>query len=94
MRGSSNAQHRKKFRARFRQSVTLSSGVAQRVRRIAKSRGTSTSKVITNLIEKGLESQEAEKERFFQLTEKLVHSSNPRERQRLKDEIAKILFGV
>ncbi len=50
-----------------RQSVSLSPRLAKRVRAIAKARRASTSRVLVDLIETGIESKEAEKERFFDL---------------------------
>jgi len=41
----------------------------------------------------GLESKHAEKERFFALAVKLIETSNPAERQRLKHKLARMTFG-
>ncbi len=54
---------------------------------------TSASRVLVDLIETGLASKEAEKERFFSLTTQLTESTDPAERERLKSELARMTFG-
>jgi hypothetical protein len=76
-----------------RQSVSIPAGIAKRVRTLAKTRKTSANRVLVDLIEAGLQSKEAEKERFFSLVSRLTESSDPAERERLKDELARMTFG-
>jgi hypothetical protein len=76
-----------------RQSVSIPARIAKRVHALAKTRKTSANRVLADLIETGLESQEAEKERFFALANRLTESTDPQERQRLKAELAKMTFG-
>ena len=76
-----------------RQSVSIPSGVARRVRALAKTRKTSANRVLVDLIEAGLQSKEAEKERFFSLVNRLTESRDAAERQRLKDELARMTFS-
>lgn len=76
-----------------RQSVSLPSNVAAHVRTIAKKRRISANRVLVDLIEAGLQSQQDEKERFFALTNRLTESTDPAERQRIKKELACITFG-
>ena len=76
-----------------RQSVSIPSGVARRVRALAKTRKTSANRVLVDLIEAGLQSKEAEKERFFSLVNRLTESRDAAEGQRLKDELARMTFG-
>ncbi len=66
---------------------------AKRVRALAKTGKTSANRVLVDLIETGLESKEAEKRRFFALANRLTGSTDPRERQKLKKELARITFG-
>ena len=77
----------------LRQSVALPADLAKRVKSIAKSRRMSANRVIVELIEDGLESKEREKARFFEVAERLAVSSNAKERQLLKEELARITFG-
>ena len=77
----------------IRQSVSIPAAVAKRVRALAKTRKISANRVLVDLIEAGLQSKEAEKERFFLLATRLTETSNAAERQRLKEELARMTFG-
>ena len=76
-----------------RQSVSIPAGVAKRVRALAKTRRTSANRILVDLIETGLQSKEAEKERFFAIASRLAETSDAAERQRLKEELARMTFG-
>jgi hypothetical protein len=76
-----------------RQSVSMPTSIARRVRALAKSRKTSANRVLVNLIEIGLQSKEEEKNRFFALVHRLTQSRDSAERQRLKEELARMTFG-
>ena len=76
-----------------RQSVSLPSRIAKRVKALAKTQRTSANHVLVKLIETGLESKEAEKRRFFELAEQLSFSTDAQERQRIKKELARMTFG-
>ena len=76
-----------------RQSISLPSGIARRVKTLAKRERTSANRVIVNLIETGLEAREREKRAFFDLAERLANSSNAAEQKRLKEELARMTFG-
>jgi hypothetical protein len=76
-----------------RQSVSIPTGIAKRVRALAKTRKTSANRVLVDLIEAGLQSKEGEKERFFSLVNRLTESRDAAERKRLKEELARMTFG-
>ncbi len=76
-----------------RQSVSLPSRIAKRVRAIARARRTSASRVLVDLIETGLESKEAEKARFFELARRFKEASDPAQSERLREELASMIFG-
>lgn len=76
-----------------RQSVSMPTSIARRVRALAKSRKTSANRVLVDLIEVGLQSKEGEKNRFFALVNRLTQSRDAAERQRLKEELARMTFG-
>ena len=76
-----------------RQSVSLPSAVARRVQALAKRRHISANRVIVDLIESGLEAKEREKIAFFDLADRLAHSSDREEQQQLKEELARMTFG-
>jgi hypothetical protein len=63
------------------------------VHAIAKTRKTSASRVLVDLIEAGLQSKGAERRRFFALANRLTESADPDERQRVKEELARMTFG-
>jgi len=76
-----------------RQSVSLPRRVARRIKALASARRTSANRVIVDLIEVGLDSQEREKQRFFELANRLAVATDPAEQKRLKEELARMTFG-
>jgi hypothetical protein len=76
-----------------RQSVSLPARLARRVRTLAKNRKMSTNRVLVELIETGIESKEAERSRFFELADQLIATSDPAERKRIKEILARMTFG-
>lgn len=79
--------------ATVRQSVTLPSQVARRVKALAESSHTSANRVLVELIESGLEARERERQRFFELADRLASSGDPEEQSSLKEELARMTFG-
>jgi hypothetical protein len=67
--------------------------VARRVRTLARAKRASTSRVIAELVESGLQAQDAERDRFLQLADRLTRSKDPAEQERLKGELARVTFG-
>lgn len=76
-----------------RQSVSIPSRVARRVQALAKRRRTSASRVIVELIETGLDAREREKRTFFELADRLAHTTDTSEQKRIKEELARMTFG-
>jgi len=76
-----------------RQSVSLPSPLAKRVKAMAKSRKVSSNRILVELVETGLRSKEDEKRRFFELAERLAKSTDVNEQQELKKELARMTFG-
>ena len=76
-----------------RLSVSLPSRVARRVRAIARARRTSANRVLVDLIETGIEAGESEKRRFFDLARRFKESSDPAESERLREDLARMIFG-
>jgi predicted DNA-binding protein len=77
----------------IRQSISLPSRLAKRVKALAKHQKTSANRVLVELIETGLESKEAEKRRFFELADRLCASTDSAEQQRIKEELSRLTFG-
>ena len=76
-----------------RQSVSLPSRIAKRVKALARTQKTSANRVLVELIETGLESKETEKSRFFELADQLSSSKDSAERKRIKQALARMTFG-
>ena len=73
-----------------RQSVSLPSRIAKRVKTLADVRHTTASRVLVDLIETGLQTKQAQHDRFFELTDQLAEATDPAERKRLQEELARI----
>jgi hypothetical protein len=82
-----------KTRKTVRQSVSLPSSTARKVKALAKAQPTSASRVLVDLIEVGLDSKDQEKRHYLGLVEQLAASADPEERQRMKEELARLTFG-
>ncbi len=76
-----------------RQSVSLPPELGRRVKALAETKRTSTNRVVVDLIKAGLEVEEREKKRFFDLADRLARSVDRKEQQRLKEELALLTFG-
>ena len=76
-----------------RQSITLPPRTARRVNALAKARKTSASRLLAELVESGLEARERERERFFDLADRLARATDSAEQKRLKNELAHLTFG-
>ena len=76
-----------------RQSISLPSRLARQVKALAKTRRTSASRVLVELIETGLESKEDERRRFSELADQLSRCTDQSERKRIKEELARMTFG-
>lgn len=77
----------------FRQSVSLPARTAKRVRTLARTRKTSASRVLVDLIESGLEAKEKERQHYLGLLERLRAEKDPAEQERLTAELARLTFG-
>jgi hypothetical protein len=76
-----------------RQSISLPPRIAKHVHAVARTRKTSANRVLVDLIEAGLKSKETEKNRFFALANQLTESTDSSEKQRIKEELARMTFG-
>jgi hypothetical protein len=76
-----------------RQSVSLSAGVASRVRSLAKARRVSANRMLVELIEDGMAAQERKQQQFFELAERFRSATDPEEAKRLGDDLGRMVFG-
>jgi predicted transcriptional regulator len=65
----------------------------RKIERLARQQKRSSSRVLEHLIEAGLEAEEAEKRRFFELAERLQNATDEAEIRQLKHELARMTFG-
>lgn len=77
-----------------RRSVSLPGDVDRKVQQLARRQSRSTASMLEALIEAGLQAKEAERQRFFELAERLRSSTDSEEVQRIKHELARMTFGA
>lgn len=76
-----------------RQSISLTPPLAKRVKALAKSQKVSSNRILVDLVETGLRSKEEEKRKFLELADRLSKSTNVKEQQELKEQLARMTFG-
>ena len=76
-----------------RQSVTLPAKTAAQIRSLAKTRRVSSSRMLVELIENGIEAEKRKQQEFFELAERFRETADPEEAKRLGDELGKMVFG-
>ena len=76
-----------------RQSVTLPLKVATQVRSMAKRRRLSANRMLVELVEEGLEARQQKEKAFFELAERFRAAADPKEVERLGEELGQMVFG-
>jgi len=76
-----------------RQSVSLPTTTAAKVRSLAKARRLSSNRMLVELIENGIEAQKRKQQEFFELAERFREATDPEEAKRLGDELGRMVFG-
>ena len=76
-----------------RQSVTLPAKVATQVRSMAKRRRVSANRMLVELVEEGIEAQKQKEKAFFELAERFRAAADPKEVERLGEELGQMVFG-
>lgn len=76
-----------------RQSVSLPADIAKQVKSLAKTRRLSSNRMLVELVEDGLEAHRRKQEEFFTLAERFRAANNPKDVERLGDELGRIAFG-
>jgi hypothetical protein len=77
----------------IRRSVTLPREVAKQVETISKQRRLSDNRVLVELIEQGLEAQKAKERAFFDLAQRFRRANDPKEVEKLGDQLGRFVFG-
>lgn len=83
----------KRPRKTVRRSIALPREIDSKVRKIARRQNRSANQVLGSLVESGLEARESERQRFFQLAERLRSATDRAELERVKHELARMTFG-
>jgi recombinational DNA repair protein (RecF pathway) len=76
-----------------RQSVSLPAKVAAQVRSMAKARKLSSSRMLLELIENGIETEQRKQQEFFELAERFRNESDPEAAKRLGNQLGRMVFG-
>ncbi len=75
-----------------RQSLSLPSGLAARVRKLAKTRRLSSNRVLVELIENGIEAEARKQADFEDLVKRFKSATDPKEVKRLGNELGRMIF--
>jgi len=76
-----------------RQSITLPSKIATQVRSMAKRRRLSANRMLIELVEEGLEAKKVKEKAFFELAERFRAADDPKDVERLGEELGQMVFG-
>jgi nucleoside 2-deoxyribosyltransferase len=76
-----------------RQSITLPEKVATQVRSMAKRRRLSANRMLIELLEDGLKAQKEKEKAFFELAKRFRAADDPKEAERLGEELGQMVFG-
>jgi len=76
-----------------RQSVGFPAETARQVRSLAKQRRLSANRVIVELVEEGIAAQKRKQREFFELAGRFRAATDPKEVERLGDNLGRMVFG-
>jgi hypothetical protein len=76
-----------------RQSVSLPPRLAKQVGSMAKSRKLSKNRMLVELIENGIDVEKRKQQQFIALAERFRNEPDPKEANRLGDELGRMVFG-
>jgi hypothetical protein len=77
-----------------RRSISLRPEMDTKIQALVRRERRSVNQVLEELVKAGLETREAEKRRFFELADRLAVATDPKEQQRIKEELARMTFGA
>ena len=77
----------------IRQSVTLPTSLARSVRSMAKHKRTSANRMLIELVEEGIEARKHNEKAFYDLATRFRATADPKEAQRLGNELGRMVFG-
>ncbi|PYR92622.1 MAG: hypothetical protein DMG19_02745 [Acidobacteria bacterium] len=67
--------------------------MANQVRSLAKRRRVSANRILVELVEDGIELQKQKEKAFFDLAERFRSAADPKEVERLGEELGQMMFG-
>jgi len=76
-----------------RQSITLPANIATQIRTMAKRRQLSADRILVEFVKEGLEAKKRKGKAFFELAERLRAADDPKEVERLGEELGQMVFG-
>ena len=76
-----------------RRSITLPRDVAKQVKAISKQRRLSDNRVLVELIEQGIQAQKEKEKAFFELAQRFREADDPKQVERLGDQLGRFVFG-
>ena len=76
-----------------RQSVSLPATMAKQVRSMAKRRRLSANRMLVELVEEGIEARRRKQQEFFDLASRFRAATDPKDVERLGDEMGRMVFG-
>jgi hypothetical protein len=77
----------------IRRSITLPRDIAKQVEAISKQRRLSDNRVLVELIEQGIQAQKEKEKAFFELARKFREADDPKQVERLGDQLGRFVFG-
>jgi hypothetical protein len=77
----------------IRQSVTLPAKVATQIRSMAKHRRLSANRMLVELVEEGLEAKKQKEKAFFELAGRFRAADDPKEVEKLGEELGQMVFS-
>jgi len=60
---------------------------------MAKSRRVSTARMLSELVESGIDAEKRKQQEFFDLAERFRNETDPQEAKRLGDQLGRLAFG-
>jgi len=76
-----------------RRSITLPRDIAKQVEAISKQRRLSDNRVLVELIEQGIQAQKEKEKAFFELAQRFRDADDPKQVERLGDQLGRFVFG-
>jgi predicted DNA-binding protein len=76
-----------------RHSISLPEKIAAQLNNLAKARRVSANRILVELIENGIDSEERNQQEFVELPERFRSATDPKEAKRLGDHLGRMFFS-